>query len=181
MLVISRNIHIQTPVERVFALMTDPAARSALAPHASPIRVEIEGGGLLQAGSICHFRLQADNRVLDYRTHVREFLPNQRIVMISDTAVPFEIVLETRPQDGGTRLTHTERFEPEEEMLRLALQPAPADAVMEIICRWLPFLDPEYAVRVRHGREEMLAQKLGENLEQWLDAIKRRLEDTRPA
>jgi uncharacterized protein YndB with AHSA1/START domain len=176
MLVISRNIHIQAPVERVFALMADPAARSALAPQARPIRVEIEGDGLLHAGSICHFRLQADNRVLDYRTRVREFLPNQRIALVSDSTVPFEIVLETRPQNGGTWLTHTERFEPEEEMLRLALPPTPVDAVMEEICRWLPLLDPEYAARVRRGREEMLEQKLGENLEHWLDAIKQRLE-----
>lgn len=161
--------------------MADPAARSALAPQVRPIRVEIEDGGRLQTGSVCHFRLQADNRVLDYRTRVREILPNQRIVLVSDSAVSFEVVLETRPQDGGTRLTHTERFEPKEEMLRLALTPTPADTIMEEICRWLPLVDPEYAARVRSGREEMLEQKLGENLDQWLDAIKQHLEDTRPA
>lgn len=176
MLVVSRNIHIHAPVERVFALVADPVARSALAPHARPLRVEIDGGGPLRMGSVCHFRLQMDNRILDYRTRVREFSPNRRIVSVADTAVPFEILVETRPEDNGTLLAHTERFEPTEEMLHQALPSTPTNAVMEKICRWLPFLDPEYAVRVRQGREQLLEQRLGENLEQWLSRIKQRLE-----
>jgi len=35
MITVSRNIFIQAPVERVFALMADPAARSALSPRAA--------------------------------------------------------------------------------------------------------------------------------------------------
>lgn len=176
MIVVSRSIHIGAPIERVFALMADPVARSALSPHARPLAVGIEGGGPLRAGSVCHFRLQMNDRILDYRMHVREFVPNQRIVSISDSEVPFELILETTADRDGTRLTQTERFEPTEEMLSQALPQTPSNAAMEKIYQWLPFLDPEYATRVYRGREQMLAQQLEGNMEQWLTAIKRHLE-----
>lgn len=176
MITVSRNIFIKAPVERVFALMADPAARSALSPHARPIQVEIEYGESLRVGSVCHFRLQMNNRIVDYHTRVREFLPNRLIVSVSNTAVPFEIRLETRPEGDGTRLIQTEEFEPTEEMLRQALSPTLTNTVMEKIYWLLPFLDPDYAARVRRGREENLTLKLGTNLEQWLAAIKRHLE-----
>ena len=176
MIVVSRSIHIRAPVERVFALMADPVARSALSPHALPLLVEIEGGGPLRMGSVCHFRLQTNDRILDYRMRVRELIPSQRIVSISDSEVPFEVTLETVADRDGTRLTQTERFEPTEEMLQRALRQTPSSAAMEKIYQWLPFLDPEYATRVRHGREQMLAQQLEGNMEQWLAAIKQHLE-----
>lgn len=176
MITVSRDIFIEAPVERVFALMADPAARSALSPHARPIRVEIEGGESLRVGSVCHFRLQLGNRIVDYHTRVREFAPNRLIVSVSDTDVPFEIRLETRPERDGTRLTQTEQFEPTEDMLREAQPPTLANTVLEKIYWLLPFLDSDYAVRVRREREEVLADRLGENLERWLAAIKRHLE-----
>lgn len=179
MITVSRNIFVEAPVEHVFALMADPAARSALSPHAKPIQVEIEGGESLRVGSVCHFRLQMDNRIVDYRTRIREFLPNRLIVSVSDTAVPFQIRLETRAEGNGTRLTHTEQFEPTDEMLRQALPPTVTNAVMEKIYWVLPFLDPDYAARVRSDREEALANRLEGNLERWLAAIKRRLESGR--
>lgn len=179
MIAVSRNIFIEAPVERVFALMADPAARSALSPHAKPIQVEIEGGESLRVGSVCHFRLQMDNRIVDYHTRVCEFMPNRLIVSISDTAVPFRIRLETRPEGDGTRLAHTEQFEPTEEMLRQALPPTLTNTVMEKIYWLLPFLDPDYAARVQRGREDNLTLKLGANLEQWLAAIKQHLESSR--
>jgi len=108
MLTVSRSIHIDAPVERVFALMADPLARSRLHPDAEPIRVEIEGGGPLRAGGVVHFRLQIGNRIADYRTRVRELDPARRIVSLSDSAVPFEVRIETEPEDRGTRLTQTE-------------------------------------------------------------------------
>lgn len=176
MITVSRSIFIAAPVERVFALMADPAARSALSPHARPIRVEIEGGEALQAGSVCHFQLQLANSIADYRTRVQEFSRNRLIVSISDTAVPFEIRIETWPEEDGTRLTQTEQFEPTEDMLH---PPPPlnlTEKVMEKIYWLLPFLDSDYAARVRREREDLTAQKLGGNLERWLVSIKRHLE-----
>jgi len=179
MITVSRNVFIDTPVERVFALMADPAARSALSPHAKPIQVEIEGGQTLHVGSVCHFRLQMDNRIVDYHTHVREFSQNRLIVSVSDTAVPFQIRLETRPEGDGTRLIQTEQFEPTDEILRQALPPTLANMVLEKTYWLLPFLDTEYAARIQSEREEALANRLEENLERWLAAIKRHLESGR--
>lgn len=179
MVTVSHNIFIEAPVERVFALMADPAARSALSPQARPIQVEIEGGESLGVGSVCHFRLQMDSRIVDYHTRVCEFAPNRLIVSVSDTAVPFQIRLETRPEGDGTRLAQTEEFEPTDEMLRQTLPPTLANMVMEKIYWLLPFLDPDYAARVRSEREEALANRLEGNLERWLAAIKRHLESGR--
>lgn len=177
MVAVSRSIHIDAPVERVFALMADPLARSRLHPDAEPIRVEIEGGGPLRAGGVCHFRLQIGNRIADYRTRVRELEPARRIVSLSDSAVPFEVRIETEPEDRGTRLTQTETFEPSDEML---IETSVADSltrkVLQVIEPIMPLFDPDYARRIRGRQEELLTQRLEKNLDRWLAAIKRHLE-----
>jgi uncharacterized protein YndB with AHSA1/START domain len=176
MITVSRNVFIEAPVERVFALMADPAARSALSPHAQPLQVEIEGDKSMRQGSVCHFRLKMGDRIADYRTRVCEFSPNQLISTISDTPVPFQIRVETRPEGHGTRLLQTEQFEPTEDMLSQALPATLMNLVMEKIYWLLPFLDPEFAARARRDREDMLERQLGEKLEHWLVAIRQHLE-----
>jgi len=101
-MLVSRNIHIAAPVERVFALMCDPVARARLNPQVTPLRVEIENDTCLHEGSVCHFRIQLGQRIVDYRTRVREFVPQRRIVSVSDTAVPFEVIIETAAENDGT-------------------------------------------------------------------------------
>jgi uncharacterized protein YndB with AHSA1/START domain len=172
-MIVSRSIHIAAPVERVFALMSDPGERSRLHPDATPIRAEIEGGGRLGAGSICHFRLRLGQRLVDYRTRVREFLPNRRIVSVSDSAVPFEITIETLAEDGGTRLSQIEEFEPTAEML-LETTTSRSLRLYEQI---LSFLDSDYAQDQRARQEAALRARLEEQLDRWLAAIKRSVED----
>lgn len=176
-MLVSRNIHIAAPVERVFALMCDPAARTRLNPQATPLRVEIENDSCLHEGSICHFRVQFDQRIVDYRTRVREFVPQRRIVSVSDTAVPFEIIIETAPENGGTRLTQSERFEPTEDMLLAA---GNGDGAGSRLARWLLrtlwWIDSDYALNERERQEQRLREKLEVNLAQWLNAIRGHLE-----
>ena len=176
MVVVSRSIRIDAPTERVFALVSDPAARSELSPDTHPIRVEIEGGGPLKLGSVCHFRLQAGNRILDYHTHVEEFEPPRCIVSVSDSAVPFTIRIETEPDDRGTRLTQTETFEPTEAMLEEALPETGPNLLLRLAYRIMLFLDLDSARRLREQQEEALARTLEPNMERWLSAIKARLE-----
>jgi len=172
-MIVSRSIHIDAPVERVFALISDPLERARLNPEAAPIRVEIENAPRLQAGSICHYRLQVGRRIVDYRMRVREFVPNQRIASVSDSAVPIDVALDTEADAGGTRLTQTEEFEPTDEML---LDSAPAEGPMRRLEWLLPFLDLDYARQVLARREELLRERLEANLDGWLAAIKRRVE-----
>jgi len=176
MITVSRNVFIKAPVERVFALMADPAARSALSSHAQPLQAEIEGDKPLRLGSVCHFRLKMGNRIADYRTRVCEFSPNQLIATISDTPVPFQIRVETRPEGRGTRLTQTEQFDPTEDMLSQTLPPTVTNMVMEKIYWLLPFLDLDYTTRTRRDREDRLERQLGEKLERWLVTIRLHLE-----
>jgi uncharacterized protein YndB with AHSA1/START domain len=176
MVVVSRSIHIDAPVARVFALATDPAARSALNPGAIPIRVEAEDGGPVRVGTVWHFRLQIDNRIVDYRARVLELDPNRRIVSRSDSAVPFEVTLETAPEGGGTRLTQTERFEASEDTLRSALLRSAENAILDLAYRLALLLDLEAAQRMRARREALLAEQLGAMLDRWLAAIRDHLE-----
>jgi uncharacterized protein YndB with AHSA1/START domain len=176
MVVVSRSIHIAAPVERVFALMGDPAARSRLNPDVDPIRVEIETGAPLRLGSVCRFRLQVGERIADYRIRVTEFAPNRRIVSVSDSAVPFEVCIETEAENGGTRLTQTERFEASEEMLDRAVGDRATQRVLGFIYRLYLALDSDAALRLKQREEELLAGKLGQKLDRWLAAIKRHIE-----
>jgi uncharacterized protein YndB with AHSA1/START domain len=176
MVVVSRSIHIDAPVARVFALAIDPVARSALNPDAVPIRVEAEHGGPVGVGTVWHFRLQVENRIVDYRARVLELEADRRIVSVSDSAVPFEVTLETAPENGGTRLTQTERFEASEESLRAALPQTADNAVLDLAYRLALFLDLEAAQRMRARREALLAEQLGAKLDCWLAAIRDHLE-----
>jgi uncharacterized protein YndB with AHSA1/START domain len=176
MVVVSRSIRIEAPVERVFALVSDPAARSRLNPDARPIRVDIETGNPLARGSVCHFRLQIGKHIADYRTRVTEYVPNRRIVSVSDSAVPFEICIETEPESGGTRLTQTERFEASEEMLDQAVADRATQRVLGFAYRLYLAFDSDAALRLKLREEEMLARKLEEKLDRWLFAIKRHFE-----
>jgi len=176
-MVVSRSIHINAPVERVFALISDPLERARLNPEAAPIRVEIEGEPRLQTGSICHYRLQVGRRIVDYRMRVSEFVPGRRLVSVSDSAVPIEVGIETVAENGGTRLTQSEQFEPTDEMLMESAPSDPSDRALRFLEWLLPFLDLDYARRVLARREELLRERLESNLDNWLLAIKRRLED----
>ena len=178
-MIVSGSIHIDAPVEQVFRLVTNFAARARLNPAVIPIAVEIEGDGPLRPGAVCHFRLQAGQRIVDYRARITEFEANQRVVSVSDTAVPIEVVLETKPEDRGTRFTHSERFEPTEAML---MEAAPPDATQRFTA-WLdgfmPFLDLDAAKHLHAQREALLRKKLEGNLDSWLVAIHQHLERAR--
>jgi uncharacterized protein YndB with AHSA1/START domain len=175
--VVTRSIHIEAPLARVFALVADPAARARLSPDTTPIRVEIEGGGSLQPGSVCHYRVQSGGRILDYRMRVVEFEPPRRMAAVSDTAVPFETRIELAPENGGTRLTHSERFEPSDEMLNQALPEGLPHSLLRAVYRLFLFEAAwSEALRLRERQEQALARTLGEKLERWLAAIKRHLE-----
>jgi uncharacterized protein YndB with AHSA1/START domain len=177
MVVVSRHIDIDAPVARVFAFMADPAARAALNPDTTPIRIELEDGLPLHAGSVAHFRLQADNHIVDFRARVRRFERDQLIESVSDSAIPVEVRIETTDAGGGTRLVQTERFEPTDEMLADTTESALPRPIQLMLTPLLALIEPDYARRLRRRQEELLEDRLGRRLESWLEAIKRSLEN----
>lgn len=180
MVVVSRSVHIHAPVEQVFALMANPTARAALNPFVTPIRVETEDHQPLHLGSVCHFRIEIDHRIVDYRTRVHEFEPNRCIVSVSDSAVPFEIRIETQPEGDGTRLTQMESFEPSQEMLSELGKSERGRWLMRMLAPLIAFIDTDYALRVRRRQEELLEQRLAANLARWLEAIRAHLGKANP-
>ncbi len=176
MIVVCRSIHIDAPVERVFALMANPAMRARLNPDETPLTVEIENGAPLRRGSICHYRLQHGRRILDYRMRVHEFMPNQRMLSTSDSTVPFEVRIETAPEDGGTRLTQTESFEANDAMLQEALPDKATNNIVGLVQRFFTLIDPEAVLTLRRRQEEQLTKILEDRMDHWLVAIKAHLE-----
>lgn len=177
MVVVSRSIHVEAPVERVFALMADPAERTRLNPLVSAPFAEIEGGGPLAVGASCHFRFRVRGQSVEYRAQVREYEPPRRIVSLADAAVPFEVCIETAPEGDGTRLTQTERFEPTDAMLDEAIPNDTDSTVIKLAQRLYLFFDTDKALELRERQEQLLAQRLEANMEKWLTVIKRHLEN----
>ncbi len=175
-MVVQRSIDIRAPLPRVFALMCDPARRARLNPAITPLLVEIEGGGPVTLGTVCHFRLQTAAGLADYRSRVIAFTPNREIVWRTDTAVPIEIRLAVEAQPGHCHFTHAETFEPSEAMLRTSAPHGSRGRFMQWIAGLLPFLDLDAAERLQDQREQALESKLGEGLERWLAAIRAELE-----
>ncbi len=171
MIVVSRSVHIRASVAKVFALMANPAARAHLNPAFKPIRVETGDGRPLGPGSVCHFRLQSDRRIIDYRTRVKVFEPDRLIVSVSDSAIPFEVRMEVAPEGDGARLTQTESFQPTDEMLRQADN---GNSFWMAAACW--FLDDEAALNWREQQERALTRKLEKVMASWLTAIKHHLE-----
>lgn len=175
---ICRSLHIEAPVERVFRLVTDPATRAGLNPDATPLRVDIEGDGSLRIGSICHYRMEIGGRIVDYHMRITELEPNRRLVSVSeDTSVPFEVAIELEPEAEGTHLLQAERFDPSEEMLTAAL-PRGDDALPGFLEQALLFVDQDKALDLRKRQEAALQAELEDKLEDWLSAIKARVEQS---
>lgn len=176
MVVVSRSIHVHAPVERVFAFMADPGARTRVNPLVSAGSAEVEGGGSIQVGSILHFRFFAHGRWVEYQATVREFAPHRRIVSLAQAAVPFEVCIETTTEGDGTRLTQTERFEPTDAMLDDAIPEEAGNAAIKLAQRLYLFFDTDKALELRARQEQSLAHRLANNMDSWLMAIKRHLE-----
>lgn len=178
MIVVSHSVHVEAPVETVFALMADPAQRTRLNPLVSSPFAEVEGAGKLRVGSTCRFRFRVRGQPVEYRSRVEAFDPPHRIVSMSDSAVPFEVCIETLPEGTGTRLTQTERFEPTDDMLEQALPDRAGNAAVKLAWRLYLFFDSDKALELRARQEQLLANRLQANMQQWLSAIKRYLEQT---
>lgn len=172
---ITQAVHIDAPVEHVFALMADPRARAELNPNIKPLHIDIEGGQPLRQGSICRYRVQTDRQVVDFRSRIDVFEPNRRIVAVIETKVPIQVEILVEEEAGGTLLSHTERFDPNEAMLQTAATEE-HNRIMAFVFRVLMWFDLDIAQNMRMQRERKLKQQLEENLSRWLDAIKDHLE-----
>lgn len=172
---ITRSVHIDAPVEKVFALIADPHARAQLNPNLTPLYVEIEDGRPLHKGSVCRYRVQTGKQIVDFRSRVQLLEPNRRLIAVVDTAVPIEVDIQVEAQGAGTVLKHSERFDPNEAMLQTAASEE-HNRVMAFVYRVLMWFDLDIAQSLRQQRERRLKQQLEENLGRWLEAIKAKLE-----
>lgn len=176
MVTVSSTIHICRPLGVVFDLLADPSAKTALNKMVEPISVKIENHERLQLGSICHYKLNFGNTVLDYRGRVTAFEEGKLIESQTDSDTPLTIRVETIEDDTGTWIRQSESFEATDEMLDSALPPTSMEKVRQYAYRMLLWSEDRAALRIRQQREQQLVEMLKINLEHWLSDIKRHLE-----
>ena len=176
MITIRRSVHINAPVEQVFALIADPAAKSALNPTTSPIRVEVENGSHLKQGSHCHYRLQFKDMIIDYSADITAFEQNHLIESRTDSDPPVQVTEEIMAESDGTRLIQTETFQANEAILESFTPDTLKNRVLVIAYRLAMWLDNEVAQRYQSLQSHLLEEKLGADLDRWLSNIKYHLE-----
>lgn len=176
MIKITRCVHIDAPLERVFDLMTDPAARAGLDPHVESIRAETEDGRRLHLGSRCHYRLQLADRIVDYNAEVTAFEEGRLIASDTDSEPPLHVTVETLPEEGGTLLRQTECFEASDALLDHAARGGFRANFLRFAYRVALLMDVDLAAAYRAQRERLLSERLNERLERLLGNVKRYLE-----
>ena len=176
MITVRSSVNIDAPLDKVFDLMADPAAKAQLNPLVEPIDVGVVGEEKLKLGSICHYRLRYGNAYLDYHGRVTAFEPNHLIESVTDSEAAIQITVETVAENNGTRLTQTERFEPSDQMLEVALPSSMKERILSLSYKIFLWTDVDSAVRLRRQREEQLTLMLTRNLDNWMAAIKQKLE-----
>ena len=176
MVTVSSTIHIQQPLSVVFDLLADPSAKTALNAMVEPISVEIENHERLQLGSICHYRLNFGDTMLDYHGRVTAFEEGKLIESQTDSETPLTIRVETVADDNGTWIRQAESFEATDDMLDNALPHTVMEKVRRHAYRMLLWSEAQAAMRIREQREQQLAEMLKVNLDRWLTDIKHHLE-----
>ncbi len=177
-LTVSASVHVRAEPGDVFAVMSDLRRKTPLHPHIEVIRVELEGGEPIRAGSVFYHRLQQGRRIFEYRSRCLRCEPPRLFESRGETEPPFEVTVTVEPDAAGCRVTQEERLETPAELLD-ALDPPPTDAPrFRDILRWLP-LFPAGRTLVREVRalqRERVARRLTRELEIWLDAIRAHVE-----
>lgn len=176
MVTVQRSIHIDVPVERVFELMADPAAKAGLNPLMKPITVEVEDGQRLRLGSRCHYRMQFGHNILDYHDEITGFEEGRLIESRTDSEPPVSIRTETVAEDHGTRLIQVETFAASDAMLAGIKARGFLAQLFQLGQQIAVWIDSDAMERCRSQREALLAEDLCEHLDRWLHSIKQHLE-----
>ena len=97
-------IHLDHPVERVFAFLAD--TRNLPAWQSDLIEIEQLTEGPLQAGTQIREVRRQGPRQAENRAEVQVFEPNKRLALKTTTQPQVTINYSFEPHQGGTRLTY---------------------------------------------------------------------------
>jgi hypothetical protein len=173
---IAESIDIHASPPTVFALVSDPAAKLALNPFVTVIRVEREGAG---EGAVTFLRFQKGQRFVEYRSRCVAFVPDRLIESQAELPTLLRVLFQVDPIESGTRLTQHEECEVTPEMLEHLLASQREEGAwraMKLIHLVLPILAREAYAMIFHDRVETARKTMSVELYAWLEHIKRHLE-----
>jgi hypothetical protein len=180
---VAAAVEIAAPVERVFGLVSDPAAKARLNPFVQVIRIERENPGPLREGSVTFFRLQKGTRIFEYRSRCVGLKPDRLLESQAELPTLFRVRVGVEPIPGGSRLTQREECEVTLAMLdhlpvsRRAERAWRAFKLLSVVA---PSLARETFAVILQERAQALRLVMERELRGWLQAIKHHLE-SRPA
>jgi hypothetical protein len=149
-----------------------------LNPNIRVIRVELEGEGPIEEGSVFYHRFQRGTRIIEYRSRCIRYVPPSLFQTRSETDPPFEVMVTVEPTGSGCRLTQREEVEVTPEMLD-ALEPSGTKAgLFREVSRLLRLFPGarQLETEIRAHQQEQLKKRLTKELQAWLEAIKANLE-----
>lgn len=101
MVAVKRDVVIEAPLERVFALVSDPTRMPEWLPGLVEVRVLLGTG----AGQQFEWTYKMAGILLRGQSVVVEFVPNERAVHQNIGAIPSTWTYTVEPHDEGTTLT----------------------------------------------------------------------------
>ena len=101
MVAVKRDVVIEAPLERVFALVSDPARMPEWLPGLVEVRVLLGTG----AGQQFEWTYKMAGILLRGQSVVVEFVPNERAVHQTIGAIPSTWTYTVEPREGGTAVT----------------------------------------------------------------------------
>lgn len=169
-----KSVTIEADPGTVFSLVTDVAHKASLNPNAEIIHVEQETDGRVGEQTVFHYTLRQGGQVIDYRTRCVAFESDRMMETVSLTEPSFGVRVTVQPHPEGTCLTQEEWF-----VLRPPPRPprVPRKGPMGLLMNLAigVFGDPEQ--NATPAEEAQMAAQLETRLGNWLQAIKRHLED----
>ncbi len=119
------DLHLNRPVDQVFAYVTDP--RNLTTWQSSLIEVEQVSAGPVGAGTQVREVRRMGQRQSEYRAEVQVFEPNKRFVVKTTTQPHVMVSYAFAPHNGGTRLNY--EFVMRNDGLMRLLEPLMAGAI----------------------------------------------------
>lgn len=169
---IEESIDIHASPEAVFALVSDLCRRARLNPHWTMVSCEPLDGGMRAGARYRLVSLRSGTRT-EHVSRVAVYEPPSRLVLQSEMHRGLEIELSVHATPAGSRLTHAESFE------RLPSPAKPADeprSFLSILRTWLMFEQEGYAEASAEEARVALRAQIGREIQAWLTAVKRAIE-----
>lgn len=100
---VQESIHIERPVEDVFAFATTPENQTLISSNMIEFSAD---RAVMEKGTRAEGAIRVAGKKLEWTSEVTEFERNRRVEMRSiDSPIPFHITWEYEAEDGGTRVT----------------------------------------------------------------------------